>query len=308
MPSSTSSSETRPRPLKYIVGLLAALLIAQTAIQQGATWVMRHYGKNETRWAAERAAANDLKHDGKGVLLIGSSVLFSVDPDLLQKKMPDWTVRRAVMVGTFYTDWDYCLRRLTREGLRPDYVVIVALPFQIFGDSFRGDYLPLHWIDRADIHDLARDRHLDLTAETNLYFSSINSFFALRDDVRGALMNAFIPGHRSLIVLASAGTRVYSDAEIERIAGDRLVALQTRLAGQGTRLVVLRYPAPGMDAHWAVVERAAAARKIPYFSAIDYIDKKKFIDPYHLGEQGTQEFTTLLAPAMDAALRPFRAK
>ena len=72
--------------------------------------------------------------------------------------------------------------------------------------------------------------------------------------------------------------------------------------------MVLRYPAPGMDAHWAVVERAAAARKIPYFSAIDYIDKKKFIDPYHLGEQGTQEFTTLLAPAMDAALRPFRAK
>ena len=301
----TSNSE-RPQTLKYIIGLLAALVAGQTILQWGATWVMRKYGKNEIRWAEERQGANALKHDGKSVLLIGSSVLFGVDPVRLQKQMPEWTVRRTVMVGTFYTDWEYSLKRMFREGVQPDYVVLVPLPFQIFGDSFRGDSLPLHWVDRRDILDLARKKNLDMTSTSNLLFASYNSFFAFRDDVRNAFLGNLIPGHK-VLAGGAVSMRVYKDGETEQILADRLVALQLLVTGHGARLAVLRYPAPDMEASLDMMKRIAEANRIPYFSALDAIPKAEFEDAYHLNPRGTEKFTDALAPALKEELTRLRA-
>jgi len=101
MPSSISNSEPPKRTLKYILILLAVLAAGQAVLQIGATWVMGKYGKNEIRWAEERKGADALRHDGKGVLLIGSSVLLGVDEAKLQQELPQWSIRRMVMVGTF---------------------------------------------------------------------------------------------------------------------------------------------------------------------------------------------------------------
>jgi len=62
--------------------------------------------------------------------------------------------------------------------VKPDYVVLTPLPFQLHSDTYRADYLPLHWIDRRDIPDLAKKKKLDLTSTSNLLFASFNSFFA----------------------------------------------------------------------------------------------------------------------------------
>lgn len=306
MPSSISNSELRTT-MKYIVVLLGMLCAGQMILQFGADWVMRRYGKNEIRWAEERKAAGDLVHDGKGVLLIGSSVLLGVDPAQLRQEVPDWTVRRAVMVGTFYTDWEYSIRRLLEEGVKPDYLVLTPLPFQIYGDSFRGDYLPLHWLSRRDIHDLARSKDLGLTAESNLYFASYDSFFALRDEVRNAILGNLIPGHKVL----AAGTpnhRTYTDAEMTRIITDRLMTLQTLLADNGSRLVILHYPAPDSENGWKMVERITTEKNIPYFSAVDTMLKDRFVDAYHLDPQGTHEFTTALGPALTQELNRLRSQ
>ena len=307
MPSSISSSNPQAvllnskQPLKYIAALLAALVAGQAVLQLGANWVMRTHGKNELRWTEERAAAGDFKHDGKGVLLLGSSVLLGVDSARLQQKVPDFTIRRMVMVGTFFTDWEYSLRRLYREGVRPDYVVLTPLPFQIYGDSFRGDYLPLHWIDRRDIAGLSQEKHLDLTSTSNLYFASVNAFFALRDDFRSAFLGNLIPGHK--VLAAGAPNRLtFKEGEVEKRLGDRLVALKELLAGQGTQLVILRYPAPDMEAALDTMKRVAAAKSIPYFSATDFISKSEFEDAYHLSPLGTEQFTDLLAPALSVEL------
>ena len=305
MPSSTSNSEPR-KTLKYIAGLLVALAVGQAILEFGATWVMRKYGKNEIRWADERKAAASLTPDGRGVLLIGSSVLLGINPTQLQQEMPDWTVRRTVMVGTFYTDWDYSLRRMAREGVKPRYVVLVPMPFQIYGDGFRGDYLPLHYIDRRDIPDLAEQKKLDLTSISNLYFASVNSFFALRDDVRNAFLGNLIPGHK-VLAAGAPNRRTYTDEEIEKLIGDRLATLQSRLAAQGASLIVLHYPAPNQESSWAIVKRVADAHSIPYVSPVESMPANQFEDVYHLNPQGAEAFTTALGPALNEALGRIRA-
>ena len=65
----------------------------------------------------------------KHVLLVGNSLL---DEDVRFDRVRDaladrWDARRFVIEQTFYYDWYYGLKRLFREGARPD-VVIVMLP------------------------------------------------------------------------------------------------------------------------------------------------------------------------------------
>ena len=299
MPSSTSSSE--PQTLRYIVWLLAALVVGQALLQLGANRILQRYGKNEVRWEAERAAASSLVHDGKGVLIIGSSVLLGIDPELLQSELPDWKIRRMVMVGTAYTDWEFALRRLFREGVKPDYVLLPPVPFQIYSDAYRGDYLPLHWLDRRDIPALSHQRNLDLTSISNLYFASYNSFFALRDDFRNAFLGNLIPGHK-VLTAGAPNRRTYKNAELDQLIGDRLAALQAVVAENGARLIILRYPAPDTEASWQTVKRIAEDNHVPYFSALDTMAPSEFEDPLHLNPEGTQRFTKALGPALAAEL------
>jgi hypothetical protein len=308
MPLSTSNFEPRSsRSLQYVVAVLVALVVGQVALEVAANWVLRRYGKNEIRWAEERKAADALVHDGKGVMLIGSSVLLGVDEAQLRAEMPDWTVRRMVMVGTAYKEWYYALRRLYKEGVKPDYVIVPPLPFQLSPDElFRGDYLPLHWMDRSDILDYSRRDKIGLTATSNLMFASYNRFFALRDDLRNALLGNLIPGHK-VLTHGLPDKRTYKVGEVARIVGDHLIELQTLLAQHGAKLVILHYPAPNMEAGWTMVERVVGERNIPYVSAVDSIPYALFKDAYHLGPQGTQDFTKALGPALNEALTRLRS-
>ena len=310
MLSSTSSSSSNTyggaRSLKYIIGLLLALVIVQVALEFACNQLMANQGKNEIRWEKEHNAAKALVHDGKGVLIIGSSILFGIDRDQLQNLMPDWTVRPTVMVGTFFTDWELALRRLFSEDIRPDYVVLIPVQFQIWGDGFRGEYLPLHWMDRADIWDFAQRRHLDLTTTSNLYFASFNRFFALREDLRNALLSNLIPGHKSIIAGATS-KHTYTAAEAEGLATERLTRLQSMLAERGSRLIILRYPAPHLEDFPGMLERICDKQHIAYFSPLEALPRdKEFGDIYHLNDHGTSIYTAAVAPALDAKLRQLR--
>ena len=57
-----------------------------------------------------------------------------------------------------------------------------------------------------------------------------------------------------------------------------------------------------MDAAHDMVKRVAAARNIPYVSALDSMPATAFEDPYHLNPDGTLTFTDALAPALNGAL------
>ena len=301
MHSSISNSELPRASLKSIAVLLAALAAGQAVLQVASVWLLSNYGNLELLWADERQDTESLKHDGKGVLLIGSSVLLGVDTFDLQWKLPEWTIRRLVMAGTSYTDWEYSLRRLFREGIKPDYVILTPMPFQLYGDADRGDYLPLHWLDSRDIPDLARKKKLGLTATSNLFFAAYNSFFALRDDIRKALLNKILPGH-SVLLAAPADKRVYSDDEAKHIMGDRLAALQTLLTANGAKLVVLQYPAPKMEKPNILLKTAAATRNIPCISAVDSMPESAFRDAYHLSSEGGADFVRALVPVLGREL------
>jgi len=113
-----------------------------------------------------------------------------------------------------------------------------------------------------------------------------------------------IPGHKVL----AAGTpnkRVYQEGEVDQIV--TIVWLPSiLLAEHGARLVILRYPAPDMEASNDMVKRIAAARNIPYVSALDFIPKTEFEDIYHLNPHGSGMFTEALGPALGRELSRLR--
>src|ERR1700733_14594777 len=80
----------RHNSLRPIIILLALLTVGQVGLEFGVDWLMQKHGKNEMRWVKERKAAEALVHDGKGVLIIGSSIVRGINGDELQKEMPDW--------------------------------------------------------------------------------------------------------------------------------------------------------------------------------------------------------------------------
>jgi hypothetical protein len=287
--------------LRPIIVLLALLTVGQVGLEFGVDWLMQKHGKNEIRWGKERKAAEALVHDGKGVLIIGSSIVRGINGDELQKEMPDWTVRTLVMSGAGYTDWVYSLRRLMKEGVRPNYVVVPPLPFQLWVGGFRGDYLPLHWMDRQDIWRLAKSQKLDMNSTANLFYASFNSFFALREDARNAYLGNMIPGHK-VLVAGLPDKRVYKSGEVEQLVSGRLADLQTELAPYGAKLMILHYPIPGMEADWRLIERVAKAKNISFVSAVASTPQSYFEDPYHLNDQGMEYYTKALGPALNAEL------
>jgi hypothetical protein len=110
-----------------------------------------------------------------------------------------------------------------------------------------------------------------------------------------------IPGHK-VLAAGLPDKRGRPNEDIEKQTGERLAALQALVAEQGAKLIILHYPAPGMDAGWRIVERVTAAKGIPFVSAVPSMPLERFEDGLHLDPEGTKEFTRLLGPALNAEL------
>ena len=90
-----------------------------------------------------------------------------------------------------------------------------------------------------------------------------------------------LPGHK-VLAAGAPSHRVYAAGEIEKLIGDRLAALDSRLAAQGSRLVILHYPAPHMEEDWKLAERVIRSKNIPFVSPLDSMPLDEFEDIYHL--------------------------
>jgi hypothetical protein len=306
MHSSTSGSDLK----RAIYLLFAGCALVALGAEGAARVALDRVSRIQRRTADEYRLAQTIGHDDtcgrRHLLMVGNSMLLE-DVDfggVRQALAPEWDTRRFVIEQTNYYDWYYGLKRLFREGARPDVVVLMMTSRHWIRPDIRGDYTAQYLIAAPDLPAAARDLHLDATETASLVFARASKFWGTRTEIRNFLLGRIMPDLGNLMNFSSvveASTLTADD--VEPVARTRITAIEEVLRPYGTRLVVLLPALLGTKDGSGYIGVMRAARSVGVsammpvghgvFGADMYRD-----GGFHLNAAGAAAFTKVLAPAL----------
>jgi hypothetical protein len=288
--------------------LLAGCLAVALAVEATARVGLDRASKIQRRMADEYRLARTI---GTGaspgrthILFVGNSLL---DEDVRFDRLhdavaPQWDARRFVVEQTLYYDWYYGLKRLFREGARPDIVVLMLSTRQWVRTEIRGDYSAYYLISTRDLVDATRDLNLNATQATSLAFANVSKFWGARAEMRNFILGHMMPGLGRLMAFSSvADPTPIVDEAVARDVSDRLARLNALVSSHGGRLViVLPVLAEPQDGSAGFMRAARALhvsvlRPVPSgtFGLNMYRDAG-----FHLNPEGAAAFTEQLIPSL----------
>jgi hypothetical protein len=237
--------------------------------------------------------------EATSVLMVGNSLLlYGVDLEKLRERTAaTMRVYPIFLEGTGYYDWFYGLRRLFRQGARPQ-VVIVGLEANTSFQNAVWEESPMMLFDAGDVLSFASDLGLDRTTTSNLLLSHVSTFWEMRSFFRRRFLRAIVPDFESLFPYVRAGMSGPEGPEFEKIVTSRLGALSELCESHGARLILLIPPT--LSSERAAHQMVIAAEKIGV-QALLPIDPAELTakfyapDTVHLNPEGTVRFTSALA-------------
>lgn len=244
----------------------------------------------------------------ESILFVGNSLfLEGVDfPELKQRVAPRFHATRFIVEQTSYYDWEFGLRRLFREGVHPDYVVLSMTPGQFRLDTIRGDFDAHFLFDLQDIWPVSRKIHADLTTTSNLYFAHMSTFYGARAELRNVLIGKIgLKAVSQLIHDLVTVPLVEPKNDMTPIYTSRLKALSELCAASGVKFAFLITPTaqPGdtemLRAGEAV--NVKVLRPIPNYS----LGQEYYRDGFHLNASGAKIYTAAVA---DSLLSSYRSR
>jgi hypothetical protein len=302
MPSSTSSSESAALVYaKVLVGICAIFLMC---LEIFSVYLVKHYSPTYARVSRQYAEALKVCPSRPGeptsVLMVGNSLLLAgVNVDRLQELMSgNLRIYPIFLEGTAYYDWLYGLRRLFRQGARPQ-VVVVGLPVNFFlGTGVRQEFSPMMLFDARDVLGVASDLRLDHTAASNLLLAHSSTFWDMRSLLRAQVLRRIVPHFEGLFSLVKTKPTIPRGPEFEAVAISRLRTLRELCEAHGAKLTILVPPTPSSES--AVRQMAIASQKagVQTFVPIDPgALSARFYQPdaLHLNSEGAALFTSALA-------------
>jgi hypothetical protein len=302
MPSSTSSSESAALVYaKVLVGICAIFLMC---LEIFSVYLVKHYSPTYARVSRQYAEALKVCPSRPGeptsVMMVGNSLLLAgVNVDRLQELMSgNLRIYPIFLEGTAYYDWLYGLRRLFRQGARPQ-VVVVGLPVNFFlGTGVRQEFSPMMLFDARDVLGVASDLRLDHTAASNLLLAHSSTFWDMRSLLRAQVLRRIVPHFEDLFSLVKTKPTIPRGPEFEAVAISRLRTLRELCEAHGAKLTILVPPTPSSES--AVRQMAIASQKagVQTFVPIDPgALSARFYQPdaLHLNSEGAALFTSALA-------------
>ena len=317
MPSSTSASSDR-RHWRAIWLLLAGCLLIALAAEATARLGFHRVSRIQRRFITEYARARSVGAVGgrkHSVLVIGNSLLLQAVRfvRLQQTLSPEWQAERLVLERTSYYDWYYGLKRLLRDGARPQAVVVVLTARQWVENEFRGDFASHYLVSARDLPDVSRDLGWSSTELAGSFVAHVSEFWAERAELRNFMLQRLVPGMDRLINVFTANPRLapLSAAQIEPQLRARIAKLRDLVEANGARLVVVVPPTPPISADddgWLGVVRAAHALSVSMVEPQppDAFSPAEYRDGFHLNESGSARYTSLLIPELRQVLRTVR--
>ncbi len=205
MPSSTSVSDLRRATVWLIAGCLLIALGMEVSARVGLDRASRIQRRMVQEYVAARAIGQD-GTSGHHVLVVGNSLLDEgVQFDRLRTALESrYDARRYMVEQTVYYDWYYGLKRLYREGARPDIVVVMLGTGHWLSANIRGDYSAQYMMSVADLPSAARDLEMHPTQATGFLFAGVSKFWGARVEMRNFVLGRLMPDVGQLMNFSSA--------------------------------------------------------------------------------------------------------
>jgi hypothetical protein len=315
MDSSTSGS--KHRAFFYSKVLIAACAVITVLLELGSNHMLKHDSATYARVSSQYAQALKARHgepgDPASVVMVGNSLmLYGVDMDRLRALTSDrMHIYPIFLEATGYYDWLYGLRRLFRNGSRPQVVVVGLGVNEFIADSVRPNYSPMMFFDLGDIFRVASELKINRTQTTGLLLEHFSAFWDMRGVIRLQVLRHTLPHCRALFALLSARAPIPPSPEFAKIAGSRLERLRALCEAHGAELVILIPPTPSsVDAVNELTmasERAGVEALVPINPA-NFPDRYYLSDDVHLNPDGAVVFTSALAVDLSRAISPLSGR
>lgn len=300
----SSISDSKRPAVSYAKVLLGICVLVIIGFEISSCYLLDHFSLTYKRISRQYEQAATVQRAGPGdppsVLIVGNSLLLhGIQLDRLRAlTSASMQIYPVFLEATGYYDWLYALRKMFREGARPDVVVIGVGVNYFLSNSIRQDYAPMLFFDGRDTFALASDLHLDRTATSNLWLAHVSTFWDTRSAIRTQVLNHFVPHLEDLFLLVSPRPSIPQGREFVEIAIPRLQRLRDLCETHGAKLILL--VPPTLSSGSAVNEMAYAARtvRVDVSVPIDPAElSAKFYQPdgMHLNREGAGLFTSALA-------------
>ena len=299
---------------KTVKNLFVTMVLA--GLWHGANWtyvifgeglsdyLLKHHSETYARVSQQYADALRVRHAGPGeplsVLMVGNSLLlYGVDVDRLQElTSSQLSIPPIFLEAPGYYDWLYALKRLFRDGSRPQVIVLGVGVNAFLNNGVRQDYAPLMFFDLKDAANVAHDLRFDNTETSDLLLARSSAFCDTRSVIRMQILRHTVPHCRELFLLLKPQPAIPPPPQFAAIANPRLERLRQLCASYGAKLILLVPPTPSSED--AVHQMTLASRKAgvetlvpvdPAVLSVHYYEP----DEIHLNSEGAAIFTVALA-------------
>src|SRR6266566_8369229 len=294
----------KSRALTHAVALAGICAIFIVALEIFSAYLLRHHSVTYARISRQYDEAAKLRPSGPGeppsVLMVGNSLLLhGVELDRLRALTSTrMRIYPILLEATGYYDWLYALRRLFRQGARPQVVVVGVGVSYFLENGVRQDYAPMLFFDARDTLAVASDLHLDRTATSNLLLAHSSTFWDTRSAIRTQILRRVVPHVEDLFLLVNSRPAVPEGREFEEIAIPRLRRLRELCEAHRAKLILLVPPTLSSETAVNQMAYAAHAAGVEISVPIDPTAlSAKFYQPdgMHLNPEGAVLFTSALA-------------
>jgi hypothetical protein len=299
--SISDSKSTALTYAKVLAGICAILMIG---IEISSIYLLKHDSLTYARVSRQYEEAVKTRPAGPGespcVLMVGNSLLLQgVKLDRLQAlTSASMRIYPVFLEATGYYDWLYGLRRLFRQGARPQVVVVGVGVNYFLENGVRQDYAPMLFFDARDTLAVASDLHLDRTATSNLLLAHSSTFWDTRSAIRTQILRRVVPHIEELFLLVNSRPAAPEGLEFEEIAIPRLRRLRELCEAHGAKLILLVPPTLSSETAVNQMTYAAHTAGVEISVPIDPTAlSAKFYqrDGMHLNPEGAVLFTSALA-------------
>ena len=286
---------------KILLGICAVLTICFEGLSD---YLLKRHSETYARVSQQYADALRIRPAKPGepmsVLMVGNSLLlYGVDVDRLQKlTSSQLSIHPIFLEATGYYDWLYALRRLFRDGSRPQVVVLGVGVNAFLSNGIRQDYAPLLLFDLKDAANVAHDLKFDNTETSNLLLEHSSVSWGTRSVFRMQILKHAVPGCRQLFLLLKPQPSVPPEPEFDAIASPRLQRLRRLCTAYGAKLILLVPPTPSSQEAVRQMTIASVKESVESLVPVDpaALPAQYYLaDDIHLNPEGAAIFTSALA-------------